>query len=350
MTRKDYGVFLPNAAGGWMISSTAPYPPADYDYNRQVALAADGYGLDFVMAMSKWLGFGGATDHWGETIDSLSLIAALAEATTHVGVWGTIHCNVQHPAFAAKIFTTLQQISHGRGGMNIVNGSYADEFRQMGLWNDSMSHADRYRMTEAWMTAVDRLWTEPEVTMKTDFFVLDRCQSRPHPVTRPTVVSAGRSALGRKFQAKYADAAFLGSDSMAEMREFARDVHDQAAAHGRTCGTYAMLTLVIGETDAAAERAAAAYAQGIDRVALANMRSSWGWAQEKALSWAEDAPGDEAFQTPYITGSPTTIAERVHRVLDGAELDGIMLIFPDYLRDLPVFGTEVLPLLRAADG
>lgn len=348
-TAKDYGVFLPNAAGGWMISATAPYPPADYDYNRQVALIADDLRLDFVMAMAKWRGFGGPTDHWGATIDSLTLISALAEATMHVGVWGTIHCNVQHPAFAAKIFMTLQQISHGRAGMNIVNGSYADEFRQMGLWDEAMTHSERYRMTEEWMQAVDRLWTEDEVTMHSDFFTLDRCESRPHPTQRPTVISAGRSPEGRKFQAEYADGAFLGSDSMAEMRDFSRDVREQSAAFDRTCKPYSMLTLVIGETDAEAEQMARQYAVGLDRAALANMRRSWGWAKDKAMSWAEDAPGEEAFQTPYVTGSPSTISERIQNVLTGAELDGLMLIFPDYLRDLPIFGEEVLPRLRAAE-
>lgn len=347
--RKEYGVFMPNAAGGWMISATAPYPPADYDYNRAVAKLADEMHLDFIMAMAKWRGFGGMTDHWGETLDSIALMSALAESTRHVGVWATVHCNFQHPAFAAKVFTTLQQISHGRAGMNVVNGSYAAEFRQMGLWDEGMSHDERYRMTELWMQAVDRLWTENVVSMHNEFFTLDECESRPHPVTRPTVISAGRSPLGRKFQGAYADAAFLGSESMAEMREFSRDVRRGAAERGRTCKTYAMLTLVIGETDADAERVAAHYATGLDREALANMRRSWGWAHDKAMSWAEDAPGEEAFQTPYVTGSAATVAERILNVLEGAELDGLMLIFPDYLRDLPVFGAEVLPMLRAAE-
>lgn len=350
MAHKDYGIFLPNAAGGWMISETAPYPPADYDYNREIAVMADALRLDFIMAMAKWRGFGGETDHWGETIESMTLMAALAEATTHVKVWATVHCNVQHPAFAAKVFTTLQQISHGRAGMNVVNGSYADEFRQMGLWDETLSHAERYRLTEEWMTAVDRLWTEDAVTMESDFFTLKACESRPHPSVRPTIISAGRSELGREFQARFADAAFLGSESMAEMREFSRDVRARAAAHGRTCKAYAMLTLVLGDTDEAAEMLAATYAEGLDRVALANMRASWGWDKDKALSWAEDAPGKEAFQTPYVVGAPATVAERILNVLEGAELDGVMLIFPDYLRDLPVFGAEVLPLLRAAAG
>lgn len=349
MSRHDYGVFLPNAAGGWLISATAPYPPADYDYNRRVARIADERGLDFIMAMSKWRGFGGTTDHWGETIESMTLIAALAEATERVQTWATVHCNVQHPAFAAKVFTTLQQISHGRAGMNVVNGSYADEFRQMGLWDETLTHDERYRMTEEWMIAVDRLWSEDSVTMHSDFFTLDACESRPHPATRPRVISAGRSPSARAFQARFADGAFLGSDSMAEMRDMSRDVHERAAAADRECRTYAMLTLVVDETDARAEAAAAVYTRGLDREALANMRTSWGWAKERAMSWAEDAPGSEAFQTPYVTGSPATVAERIRQVLDEAELDGLMIIVPDYLRELPVFGAEVLPLLRAAE-
>lgn len=349
MTHIDYGVFLPNASGGWMVSNTAPYPPADYNYNREIAMLADELRLDFVMAMAKWRGFGGSTDHWGATLDSTTLMAGLAEATTHVKIWATMHCNLHHPAYAAKVFTTMQQISHGRVGMNVVNGSYADEFRQMGLWDESMTHAERYRMTEDWMIAVDRLWTEDSVTMKSDFFVLDNCESRPHPTTRPAVISAGRSPEGREFQARYADVSFLGSSSMQEMREFSRDVRARAADKGRTCKAYAMLTLVIGETDDEAAAMAATYAAGIDRVALANMRSSWGWPKEQALSWAQDAAGEEAFQTPYVVGSPKTIAKRILNVIEGAELDGLMLIFPDYLRDLPVFGEEILPLLRDAE-
>lgn len=347
---KDYGVFLPNAAGGWMISDTAPYPPASYDYNRQVARLAEDAGLDFIMAMAKWRGFGGATDHWGETLESMTMMAGLAEATERVKIWATVHANMQNPAFAAKVFVTLQQISHGRAGMNIVNGAYADEFEQMGIWDEGMSHDERYAMTEEWAQAVLRLWSEDSVTMKGDFFTLTECESRPHPDPRPTIISAGRSDQGRAFQAKYSDGAFLGAESLEAMRDLSRDVHDRAAALGRSVRTYSMLTIVQADTDAEAEELAARYGDGLDREALANMRRSWGWDAERALSWAQGAKGEEAFQTPYVTGAAGTIAERVLAIVEEAELDGLMLIFPDYIEGLPRFGETVLPALRAYEG
>lgn len=345
---KDYGVFLPNAAGGWMISTTAPYPPADYDYNRRVATLAEEAGMDFIMAMAKWRGFGGDTDHWGETLESMTMMAGLAEATSTVKIWATVHANMQTPAFAAKVFTTLQQISHGRAGMNIVNGSYADEFEQMGIWDATMTHDQRYAMTEEWTQAVLRLWSEPSVTMAGDFFTLTDCQSRPLPDPRPTIISAGRSDRGRAFQAQYADGAFLGAESLADMRNLSRDVHERAALAGRQVRTYSMLTVVQGETDAEAEALALHYGEGLDREALSNMRRSWGWDAERALSWAQGAKGEEAFQTPYVTGSAATVAERVLEIVEAAELDGLMLIFPDYLAGLPMFGETVLPTLRSA--
>ncbi|WP_368496396.1 LLM class flavin-dependent oxidoreductase [Herbiconiux sp. A18JL235] len=346
---REYGVFLPNAAGGWLVSTTAPYPPADYDHNKRIARLAEEVGLDFVMAMSKWRGFGGSTDHWGETIESMTMMAGIAEATERVKIWATVHANMQHPAFAAKVFTTLQQISGGRAGMNIVNGSYADEFEQMGLWT-ALSREERYRMTAEWTHLVDRLWSEDSVTHAGEFFTLDDCQSRPHPSPRPTVINAGTSAAGRAYQAEHVDGAFLGADTLDEMRDSSRDVHERAAALGRTVKTYTMLTVVLGDDDAEAERRAEEYGRGIDRVALANMRRSWGMPEERALAWAEGADGQQAFQTVYVAGGPERVTEHILSVVDTAELDGLMLIFPDYLADLPVFGERVLPELRRRDG
>ncbi|GAA2237496.1 LLM class flavin-dependent oxidoreductase [Herbiconiux moechotypicola] len=342
---REYGVFLPNAAGGWLVSTTAPYPPADYDHNKAIARLAEEIGLDFVMAMSKWRGFGGETDHWGETIESMTMMAGIAEATERVKIWATIHANMQHPAFAAKVFTTLQQISHGRAGMNIVNGSYADEFQQMGLWTP-LTKEERYRMTAEWTELVSRLWSEDSVTHKGEFFTLDDCQSRPHPTPRPAVINAGTSATGRAYQAQYVDGAFLGADTLEEMQASSRDVHDRAAALGRSVRTYTMLTVVLGDDDADAARRAEEYGRGLDRIALANMRRSWGMPEERALAWAEGADGQQAFQTVYVAGSPETVVDHITAVVETAELDGLMLIFPDYLTDMAVFGEKVLPELR----
>lgn len=349
MSVTDYGIFLPIGNGGWMVSETAPHPEASYEWNKRAAVLAEQAGLDFVMSMAKWRGFGGSTDHWGRTLESMTMMSGIAEATERVKIWATMHANVHHPAVAAKMYTTLQDISAGRAGMNVVNGSYAAEFEQWGLWDADLSHADRYRMTEEWTQAVARLWSEDSVTMHSDFFELDDCQSRPHPATRPTIISAGRSADARAFQAKWCDGAFLGADDLDDMRELSRDVHARAAANGRECRTYAMLTVVQADTDAEAQRLVRHYGAGLDRQALVNMRSSWGIPMEQALAWADGATGEAAFQTPYVAGSTEKVIDHIRFVTREAELDGLMLIFPEYRDDLVHFGRTVLPVLRELD-
>ena len=347
MSTTEYGIFLPIGNGGWMVSTTAPHPEASYDYNKRTALLAEQVGLDFIMSMAKWRGFGGSTDHWGETLESMTLMSALAEATSTVKIWATMHANMHNPAAAAKMYSTLQQISNGRAGMNIVNGSYAAEFEQMGLWDASMTHAERYEMTEEWTKAVTRLWAEDSVTMHGKYFTLDECESRPRPAIRPSIISAGRSETGREFQARYADAAFLGADTLEEMRSYSRDVHERAAGYGREVKTYSMLTVVQGDTDAAADARVREYGAGLDREALTNMQISWGVPEDRARAWSEGEVGEKAFQTPYAAGSAETLVEKIAGIVEEAELDGLMLIFPDYLADIEPFGEAVLPALRA---
>lgn len=349
MPAKEYGIFLPIGNGGWMLSTTAPHPEASYAWNRRAAVYAERIGLDFVMSMAKWRGFGGTTDHWGRSLESVTMMAALAEATSRVRIWATLHANVHNPAVAAKMLATLQDVSGGRAGLNVVNGSYAGEFAQFGAWDPGLGHEDRYRMTELWTQAVIRLWTEPSVTMHTPYFDLVDCESRPHPASRPTIISAGRSEDARRFQARHADGAFLAAESLDEMRMLSADVHARAAALGRVCRTYSMLTVVQAETDALAARKVGAWGAGLDREALARMRRTWGVPEDQARAWAEGAEGEAAFQTAYVAGSADTVTEHIEYIVREADLDGLMLIFPEYDEDLLLFGETVLPALRAHD-
>jgi pyrimidine oxygenase len=346
---KEYGIFLPIGNGGWMLSTTAPHPEATYAWNKRAALHAEHIGLDFIMSMAKWRGFGGTTDHWGRSLESMTMMSALAEATSRVKIWATMHANVHNPAIAAKMFTTLQDISGGRAGMNIVNGAYAGEFEQFGVWDPQLSHEDRYRMSELWTEAVTRLWTEGSVTMHTPYFDLVDCESRPCPSVRPTIISAGKSEDARRFQARYVDGAFLAADSLDEMKMLSEDVHERAKANGRVCKTYSMLTVVQDETDELAGKKVKEWGEGVDREALARMRRSWGVPEDQARAWADGAVGEAAFQTAYVAGSAQTVTEHIEYIVREADLDGLMLIFPEYDQDMLLFGETVLPALRAAD-
>ena len=345
----EYGIFLPIGNGGWIMSETAPHPDASYAYNKKAAVLAEENGFDFIMSMGKWRGYGGTTDHWGRTLESISLMSALAEATERVKVWATVHTNLFNPAMAAKMYTTMQEISGGRAGMNIVVGAYAEEFSQMGEWPAEMDHAARYRYTEEWITAVERLWTEDSVTMDGEFVHLTDCQSRPHPQTRPTLISAGRSPAGLDMQARHCDGSFLTADDLPGLRAASDDVKARAAAQGRDIKTYSMLTVVLDETDAKAEARRKEYGRGADVEAIVNMKTSWGLPLDRALSMTAEHPEDQAFQTAVVSGSAETVTERISELVEFCGIDGLMVIFPDYHADLPVFGASVLPALRARD-
>lgn len=343
----EYGIFLPIGSGGWIVSETAPHPRADHAENRRAALRAERYGFDFVMSMGKWRGFGGTTDHWEHTLESLTMTATLAEATERVRLWATVHTNLFHPALTAKMMTTLQQASGGRAGLNLVAGSYADEFAQMGLWREDLSHSDRYAYTEEWASVLRRLWTEESVTHDGPFFSLKDCRSLPQPDPVPPLISAGRSARGLDFQARHCDGSFLTAEDLPGLRDASRDVRSRAADQGRSVRTYSMLTVVMDETDAAAEARRLELGRGADTEAIVNMKTSWGLPRDTALSLTAERPEDEAFQTPFVTGSPDTVAERINTLVETAELDGLMLIFPDYDTDLREFGEHVMPKLRS---
>ena len=143
-SKTDFGVFLPVANGGWIISDTTPKLDGLWKQNLAAAVTADEVGMDFVMSMGKWRGFGGETNHWGSSMESVTMMAGIAQATKRVKIWATAHTLLHNPVVIAKMITTLDHISGGRAGLNIVAGAYKDEFDQMGAWDDSLSHDDRY--------------------------------------------------------------------------------------------------------------------------------------------------------------------------------------------------------------
>ncbi len=344
--KKDFGVFLPVANGGWIISSTTPPLDGLWKQNREAAIVADDVGLDFVMSMGKWRGFGGETDHWGTSMESLMMMAGIAEATKRVKVWATVHTLLHNPAVTAKMITTLDHISGGRAGLNIVAGAYKDEFEQMGAWDASLSHDDRYLLAEEWTTIVKRLWSEPSVDFDGRFFKMTDCHSEPKPLSRPRpdLICAGMSERGFRFSVRESDACFIGGRSREDHRDASRRAKAVAVEYEKTIKTYAMCTVIHDDTDAGAEALAARYAEGKDMGAILTMLKSWGVAADRL---SEVAAKQGAFMTQTAVGSPETCAEQVESFITECELDGVMLIFPDYVQGLKMFGADILPKLQA---
>ncbi|MFT4198400.1 MAG: LLM class flavin-dependent oxidoreductase [Pseudoxanthomonas sp.] len=346
---KDLGVFMPMANGGWIISSNTPVLDGSYGYNRQVAELAEEVGLDFIMAMAKWRGYGGVTEHWRYSLESQMLMASLATVTRRVKVWATVHTLLQNPAVTAKMITTLDHISNGRAGLNVVTGSYKDEFAQMGAWRDEVGHDARYDLGAEWIEVIKRLWSQPAVDFDGKYFRMDDCQSDPKPISRPRpfLVCAGTSTKGMQFTIDHMDAIFLGGEDLGELARKSRQAKELAAAAGRRIKTYTMINLVIGDSDEQARATAGHYREGFDEGAFRGMLRAYGFLDaEVGKENAFTRKARTGFIAEHVVGSADTVAAHLMKILDDCELDGLMLIFPDYLHGLPLFAEKILPRIR----
>ena len=343
----SYGVFLPVANGGWIVSDATPPLDGLWRQNLEAALAAEAAGLDFVMSMGKWRGFGGATNHWGVSMESLTMMAAIAQATSRIKIWATAHTLLHNPAVIAKMITTIDHVSGGRAGLNIVAGAYRAEFEQMGAWTETLDHDQRYDLAEEWTAIVRRLWAEPSVDFAGRYFTLRDCVSEPKPLSRPRpdLICAGMSARGLRFAVRSADVCFIGGLTQQERRETSLRARRIAAEAGLTTRTFMMCTVIHADTDEAARALATRYRDGQDLGAIVAMLSNWGAPPERLTAMAL-AQGP--FMTKTVVGAPASCADQIEAFMTDCDLDGLMLIFPDYLSGVAMFANDILPRLRAA--
>jgi pyrimidine oxygenase len=340
---KEFGVFLPVANGGWIVSRNTPVLDGGWAQNRDAALVAEEEGFDFVMAMGKWRGFGGLTDHWGHSLEAVTMMAGIAAVTKRIKVWATLHAILHNPAVAAKTIATLDQISGGRAGLNIVAGAYRGEFEQMGAWDPALDHDARYDLTEEWTRIVKRLWSEPSVTFKGRYFDFRDCVSEPKPLKPPFLICAGMSSRGFEFSVREADGCFIGGRDEAETRDASRRARALAAKLGKPIRTYCMMTVITAATDTEAEAKAQKYREGLDEGAVLGMLDSYG-----VTGNAMTARAQGAFMTQTAVGSPATCAARIEKFLRECEIDGLMFVYDDYTPGLRVTAREILPALRKA--
>jgi pyrimidine oxygenase len=232
--------------------------------------------------------------------------------------------------------------------MNIVTGAYPDEFHQMGMWRDDLGHDGRYRYTAEWLEVITRLWEEDSVDHEGEFFRLEDCRSRPHPQVRPKLICAGQSGVGLDFTTRYCDAAFVSGRDRDELRHNVSEVRRKADLVGRQVMTYTMLMVVMDDTDTQAQARVAHYQDGVDMQAIENMAKRYGVAWDGKLSGMAAKPAaNRGLMNDPVVGSPTTILEHMDALLDTSDIDGLMLLFPDYHADLAAFGEAVMPQLRA---
>lgn len=341
------GLFLPNTRGGSIVATTSPpQEPPTFALNLAVTRMAEEAGFEFVLSQSKYRGYGGISEHWDHSLESFTLMSALAAATSRIQLYASVGVRAFHPAVAAKMAVTIEDISNGRFGVNVVAGWNAYEYEQMGLWPEDGYHQYRYGYAEDFLKAMLALWQPGNATYNGKFFTLEDCVSNPKPKRRIPLVCAGQSPEALAFTATYADIGFVGrfGDTPEALGALRRRLGDLGAAQGREVGAYALLNVVADETVEAAEARRDYFMANADTVAIGAWLKASGrdpTRRTHELDWIRQV----FMGFPFIISSFEGVAERLDAIAD-AGVTGVSLMFPDYERDLGRFIEHVVPKMR----
>ncbi|MEU4580330.1 LLM class flavin-dependent oxidoreductase [Nonomuraea sp. ATR24] len=261
----------------WRHPLTEPARLADVRHYQELARIAEAGKLDSVFLADGVALQADVRHNALGGLEPLTLLSALAAVTDHVGLIATVSTTYNEPFHVARKFASLDHISGGRAGWNIVTSAGEAEARNFGI--ERPAHADRYARATEFLDVVTKLWDSWE----DDAVVADRAggvyadtgkihaiehagerfsvrgplnTQRP-PQGHPLLVQAGSSEDGKEFAARYAEAVFTAQQTLEEGRAFYRDLKSRLTRHGRQPGDLLVLpgiSPVIGSTESEARR------------------------------------------------------------------------------------------------
>ena len=345
------GTFASNCSSGLSVTKIPERWPAKWEDNLRLARLLDEAGIDFMLPIARWIGYGGETNFHGHVLEPMTWAAALLAATRNITIFATIHTAANHPVVVAKQIATIDQISCGRAGLNIVAGWNEPEYLALGLTLPD-DHETRYGFAQEWFDIVEALWTrDGAFDHQGKYFHLQGVHGDPKPVSRrPPIINAAGSGQGRDFALRNADFLFTPAIDINRSAAEVADLHAKAREVGRHVDVLTFSHVVCRPTEREA-RDYVAHFMGdmIDREAVDNLvRLQFAHAQSfphdlLALIWDRMAMGHGGY--PLI-GTPEQVAEgliKLHR----AGFGGTTLSFVDYVEEFPYFRDAVLPLLEA---
>ena len=146
------GLFGANCSSGRAVTKVPERWSGSWPDNLKLARMADAAGIEFMLPVARWKGYGGDTDYMGTTLETLTWASGLLASTERLIVFGTVHAPLFNPIIAAKEFVTADHIGAGRFGLNIVVGWNEDEFDMFGV--KQREHEQRYEFAQEWLDAV----------------------------------------------------------------------------------------------------------------------------------------------------------------------------------------------------
>lgn len=346
------GVFLPIGNNGWLISTTSPQYMPSFELNRDITLQAERYGFEFALSMIKLRGFGGPSRYWDFNLESFSLMAGLAAVTRRIKLFASVAVLTIPPAIIARMAVTIDDISRGRFGVNIVSGWQKAEYEQMGIWPGEEHFARRYDICGEYVQVLRDLWTTGHSDFQGEFYKMSDCRVEPCPPRKIDVISAGQSTRGMQFAAEMADYNFISAGGINDISQVAPHTQRLAAANavaGRSCEAMLLMMIIADETDDAAMAKWEHYVEGTDLEALA-WRDEQAAADTKAEASSTVGRMIRSARVPTamlrLIGSYETIAKKLDELSEVPGLAGVMLTFDDFRLGMEQFGTRIQPLMK----
>ena len=348
------GLFGANVSSGRSYITAPERWDASWEHNVALARLADDAGLECLVPIARWKGYGGEANPNGDSWESITWAAGLLAATEQINVFATVHVPLNHPVVAAKQLATVDQIGRGRLGLNVVCGWNEDEFQMFGV--SKQEHEDRYAQGAEWLSIVRRIWAGGgPFDFAGEHYHLRGVEGRPPPYggQAPLIMNAGSSPTGRAFALQHADMHFDGVQSPEESVARIAETKRRASAAGRAIQLWTPVGVVCRPTRAEAEAFTEYAIAHVDRGAVGNLldlqrRDTGERADDEAL---HRRTGDGPIERRVIArgnfcaiGEPEWVASqlaRLHRV----GFDGLVLNFVNYLDEFPYFAQEVLPRL-----
>jgi alkanesulfonate monooxygenase SsuD/methylene tetrahydromethanopterin reductase-like flavin-dependent oxidoreductase (luciferase family) len=359
-SRLKLAVFGSNCSSGRSYVTIPDRWDATWDNNLALARLAEDVGLEAIIPIARWKGYGGETNPNGSSFESTAWACGLLASTSRIAVFSTVHVPLISPVLAAKQMATASQIGHGRFGVNVVCGWSEDEFGMFGVAKHE--HDAAYDQADEWWTIIKRIWAgEAPFDFEGTYFQIHAVEGRPGPHSdqAPLMMNAGSSPAGRAFAVRSSNLHFDGVGSAQATAERLAQTKAQARAYGRAIQVWTPVGIIcrpsrqealayvdyLGDhLDAGAgQRLTARLANraSLDPVLTEPPRSgSILPVEARPAAWLALARGSYC-----AVGDPDDVAAELHN-LHRLGLDGLALNFVHYLRELPYFAQEVLPRLE----
>jgi alkanesulfonate monooxygenase SsuD/methylene tetrahydromethanopterin reductase-like flavin-dependent oxidoreductase (luciferase family) len=354
--RLKLGLFGANCSSGRTVTMVPERWTASWRDNVRLAQMAEAAGIEFLLPIGRWKGYGGDTDYQGATFETITWATGLLAKTERITVFGTVHAPLFPPIIAAKQMVTADHVGEGRFGLNLVCGWNEGEFDMFGV--QPGDHQRRYAQGQEWLDALTAIWSRNDFDFDGEFFHLHGVRAKPKPwhETRPVILNAGSSPEGKAFAIRNCDAFFTSVAPTAQLTandspfdEAAARIMEakaQARQDGREIGVYTAATVTVRATQREAEDYLTYVQENTDWNAIDSIMEMKGLNDKPPEVRARIRAGyARGMGGVPLTGSPDTIATSLAQ-LSATGFDGVAISFTNYLDELPFFRDEVLPRLE----